>query len=308
MQNEFLPPEITEETTLDVTRYTTFLETQPEPILTSTEAVTAQVSTPEQAITNMLSQMQRQAMRRKKRLRLSIFLYLMYAITAFFYLFIPEFHNWLDAHKLLGFLVVSLPGAYGFLSVIALAQVDADSNIDLFVEAAGKKAIPALLDAMSFNGSSAYIKPYSQALITLLPQLHAGDAALLTPVHRHYLNSLLRWEFLTPAVGGPEEALVLAILKAYEQVGDTSAIPYVKRLAGRKARSDRRRILQQAAQECLPLLRVTASGVDVTRTLLRASSPDTNAVNVLLRPVTSATTTSDAELLRAATDDALTVT
>ena len=304
MQNQFLPSEIATETTPYSAPSITSSLTASAQISSTQVIISAQAATSEQAITDLLKQMQRWVMRRKKRMRLSIFLYSMFCIYAFFYYSVSGLHRWLEAHKILEYLLV-LPGGYGFYSIVALASVEADSDIDLLTQAAGKKAIPALLDALSFNGLPAYSKLYSLALITLLPQLQAADAALLTPSHRHYLNSLLRWEFLTIAAVGPEDALVVAILKAYEQVGDTKAIPYVKRLVGMKARSNRQRVLQQAAQECLPLLRVNASGIDVTKTLLRASMPDTNTPEILLRPVISATTTSDAELLRAATDDAL---
>ena len=68
------------------------------------------------------------------------------------------------------------------------------------------------------------------ALIRLLPRLQSSDAALLTLEGRACLND---------ALDEKNEMLTLAILKAYEQVGDETALPYVEKLAEDAAASQK---------------------------------------------------------------------
>ncbi len=85
------------------------------------------------------------------------------------------------------------------------------------------RAIGPLSEALEFQERD--IRPLaSRALIRLLPRLQASDASLLSAAQRSCLNR---------ALTGSNVALTLAILKAWEQVGDTAAIPAVQNLADR---------------------------------------------------------------------------
>ena len=88
------------------------------------------------------------------------------------------------------------------------------------------------------------------------------------------------------------------VLKAYEQVGDADAIPLVERLARRRPRNDRQRQVQAAAEACLPLLKAHVSSKEPAKTLLRASSSNGVASDVLLRAASDDTHLSNDELLR----------
>ena len=70
-----------------------------------------------------------------------------------------------------------------------------------------------------------YVRKVIRAALTrLLPRLKASDASRLTPKH---------WETLHRELQTEEAPLLLAILKALEQVGDARSLPYVEKLARR---------------------------------------------------------------------------
>ena len=132
------------------------------------------------------------------------------------------------------------------------------------------------------------------ALIRLLPRLQSSDAALLTPNSRASLNR---------ALNGTNETLTLAILKAYEQVGDEAALPFVERLAaqgtnGKRTRHTSSARVADAAQGCLGYLRVRVEYQQAGKTLLRGASALDIAPDTLLRPAQE-TASDPAYLLRA---------
>lgn len=133
------------------------------------------------------------------------------------------------------------------------------------------------------------------ALISLLPQLRASDAGLLGPRQRECLHNVLKMRN-----AASESALMLAILKAWEQVGDASALPVVERLARSSALTNRQRRVRDAALQCLPYLHNRADATRGHQTLLRASSPSEIApVEVLLRPAQASVESDSGQLLRA---------
>ena len=97
---------------------------------------------------------------------------------------------------------------------------------------------------------------------------------------------------------------MVGILKAYEQVGDTKAVPFVKTLAHRKARGTRRRRIHEAALDCLPLLQANTGTISQTQTLLRAADKNISASDILLRPASESDASDPAQLLRATHPDA----
>jgi hypothetical protein len=114
-----------------------------------------------------------------------------------------------------------------------------------------------------------------EALADLLPRLRAEDAPLLTREHRARLYRALRFSSRFQWPIHKDVPLVVAILKALEQVGDARALPEVERLAVR-SREPR---IRTAAQSCLPALRERiAQEREQARLLRPADSPS------LLRP------------------------
>jgi hypothetical protein len=83
------------------------------------------------------------------------------------------------------------------------------------------RAVGPLAEALEFP-HEAVVPVAEKALIRLLPRLKASDVSLLNSAQRACLNLALR--------GGNTE-LTLAILKAWEQVGDADAISAVQQLA-----------------------------------------------------------------------------
>lgn len=139
------------------------------------------------------------------------------------------------------------------------------------------------------------------ALIRLLPRLKSTDAGLLNATQRDCLNAVLKIRGNHILNAQPVE-LRLAILKAYEQVGDEKALPIVAMLTidGKMHMPSE---VTAAARECLPILqsRVAAlkkGGNSDRQVLLRGSYVGDVAPDTLLRP-TQAATENSGELLRA---------
>ena len=177
-----------------------------------------------------------------------------------------------------------------------------DINADELARVGGVRAVPALLDALTSGRTPSQRRVIYPALALLLPQMQASDARLLTVSYRRILNKLLRWGYQFNFDKRNEPEFTLAVLKAYEQVGDAKAIPIVEKLANKKARTARQRAVQQAAAQCLPLLQSHTVPLDQNQTLLRAASQSSAAPDILLRPAQDAAPVPAGELLRAADD------
>lgn len=134
------------------------------------------------------------------------------------------------------------------------------------------------------------------ALVELLPQLKATDSDLLNAEQRTILNSRLK--------SGSVE-FVVAILKAYQQIGDPRAIPFVERLATGEGKAAKDARVQAEIPITLEYLRQAKAREEASHTLLRASSGFEIPSDLLLRPATGVGTPTDSlELLRASIDDA----
>jgi hypothetical protein len=127
------------------------------------------------------------------------------------------------------------------------------------------------------------------ALVNLLPRVRASDAAFVDAEGMQALIALLRED---------HDALRLAILQAFEQIGDERAIPWVTDLRDTPRMSPE---VRQAAAECLPALQNRARLAHESATLLRASSAmnPADASSVLLRPASGANPSAE-NLLRPA--------
>lgn len=128
-------------------------------------------------------------------------------------------------------------------------------------------------------------------LTRLLPRLQASDTTLLTEAQRAGLAHTLTRNSKNPDY-------LVAVLKALEQVGDSSALPVVERLATGKLKTADPKRVQAAARACLPYLQTRCQQQQASDTLLRASGVFETPPDVLLRPAHGVLTAEGAELLR----------
>ena len=129
------------------------------------------------------------------------------------------------------------------------------------------------------------------ALVRELPTLRSSDAALLNTEQRAALNK----ELLRAATRRPQ--LALAILAAWEQVGDARCVPAVQKLANAMRRDKVPPAVVARAKECLPLLTESAQVHRTHHELLRAAGTTPDGEATLLRAGTAAAG-AEADLLR----------
>jgi hypothetical protein len=130
----------------------------------------------------------------------------------------------------------------------------------------------------------------TDALLRLLPRMKASDSHLLNLEQRKALYKILKSD---------EETLLLAILKALEQIGDSAALPFVEKLANPPLGGKVSVKVKQAAWVCLPFLIERAKQEHNSATLLRASGTMETHTGELLRPATTTSETDPRDLLRA---------
>jgi hypothetical protein len=117
-------------------------------------------------------------------------------------------------------------------------------------------------------------------LVRLLPRLQASDHALLTHEQRRALDRALTKKVRLD--------LKLAILAAYEQIGDPLSVPVVERVAAGLPKGIRDPNVERRAAEALPGVRAAAERVRASQTLLRPV--ESVPTDTLLRPAESAPT------------------
>lgn len=132
------------------------------------------------------------------------------------------------------------------------------------------------------------------ALTRLLPRVRSTDSVLHTARQRGNLYRMLN---LSHARKHAE--FLIAILRALEQVGDATAIPYVEQIAKAQPTSVAQRKICDAARECLEFVKIRADLNRSSQTLLRASSVTVAGSESLVRPIVTATPADPNELLRA---------
>jgi hypothetical protein len=155
------------------------------------------------------------------------------------------------------------------------------------------RAVGPLAEALEFQDK--HVRPYAvQSLIRLLPRLKASNASLLNVQQRACLNR---------ALNGENTELTLAILKAWEQVGDVAAITVVDRLAKNQRRGRQMPEVIVAAQECLRFLRQSTERRQSDSELLRPAGADQTSSDVLLRPVGPHSSAESANQLLRPSDD-----
>ncbi len=173
------------------------------------------------------------------------------------------------------------------------------------IEKVDVRSIGPLIDSLGI-ADERYTEIVKDALTQLLLQLGPGDSDILNDSHRARLCKVLETplestfhkdvrELLQPA---NEKAVKyrIAILRAFEQVGDKQALPIVTALAGKTPKTDGEQRIVEVANECLPLIHLRTEEAVKRNTLLRASQlPESDS---LLRGVAGGSTSNPDELLR----------
>lgn len=150
---------------------------------------------------------------------------------------------------------------------------------------------PLLVLYSGISESKQLIEP---TLIRLLPRFQATDAALLKTWQRERLYRELDMCSSRLIGNSVNVELMIAILKALEQIGDEKALKHVEPLVI-KAKNPR---VREAAQACLPFLQERVHQQRLGNILLRPS--DTAIVSEeLVRPVAYNNDNEPAQLLRA---------
>jgi hypothetical protein len=99
-----------------------------------------------------------------------------------------------------------------------------------------------------------------------------------------------------------DETLAVAILIAFAQIGDSTVLAAVERLAGGGGRAAAEPRVYNAALVALPLIQVRVARARDPHQLLRGSSMPMTPTDQLLRPSTETSITDPLELLRASAD------
>jgi hypothetical protein len=135
-----------------------------------------------------------------------------------------------------------------------------------------------------------------RALTRMLPGLQPADAGLLSPAQQGVLRGFLHRRYTDTETG-----LQVAILKAYEQIGDERSLSAVRGLANINPRTRERERVKEAANACLPFLQQRRERQHSSQTLLRPTTATSSEPprQILLRPVTDQSTANPDELLRA---------
>jgi hypothetical protein len=133
-----------------------------------------------------------------------------------------------------------------------------------------------------------------ETLIKLLPRLNASDAGLLNAEQRALLCKALMARVNA-------ESFRIAILKAFEQVGDSSCLAAVQRLADGEVVKEAEARVRDTARECVPFLQARLDQEKAAQSLLRPSAAG-HCSETLLHPVT-ASPAEPALLLRATSEE-----
>jgi hypothetical protein len=133
----------------------------------------------------------------------------------------------------------------------------------------------------------------AHALTRLLPRLKASDAELLNEKQRAILRNALDMNGYLAWGRYRDTDFLVAILKAFEQIGDWRCEPHVRRMA----ETSKNKRVQEAARNCLPYLEALAIKGRVGENLLRSSDKPASGPDVLLRPATGNIETAPQQLL-----------
>lgn len=241
-----------------------------------------QATVSQQEVDALLAIIEQEAKRRKSKTRLATGALIVFSLY-FFMAFVARFVFGIKG-------LFFNPGAFGgiFVAMTAFSQKQKDATKAL-AQFDDIRGVVAFTEALDFNDKEVTAIA-EQKLIHLLPRLQASDSALLDAAHRAILNKKL-------LIGNAN--LVLAILKAYQQVGDSTALANVETLSRGTKKWDEASDVVQAARTCLPFLQAHIAQIEAQQTLLRASAESSTAPDILLRPAAPTQDTQSETLLRA---------
>jgi hypothetical protein len=186
----------------------------------------------------------------------------------------------------------SFTGMFGAVSSLYYVSQQQKNAATELAKLRPKRAVGQLADALEYGDKNMRMLA-SSALQDILPQLQASDDHLLNDEQRNRLyNVLKRARFKQD---GP---LMVAILKALEQIGDEKALPMAENLSKIEPRNGMERSVKAAALECLPALTERVEKRRRAQTLLRPAAAPDNPAEVLLRPAHGASPGDPEKLLR----------
>lgn len=227
-----------------------------------------------EAVEALLATLEQESLRRKRR-RMAGFAILFLAMT----IIVATIKSW-DFPSLFG----SLWGGVATLFAATQLQKDAVLALSRYDDVRG---VGFLAEALEFD-DKVIVRQAGDALVRLLPRLRASDHSLLTDEQRRCLDRALE--------RGKRRDLCLAILGAYEQIGDAKSIEVVERLASARPGKRVDEEVRRRAAEVLPALRERAELVRAAQTLLRPA--EAGGSDTLLRPAGGPPQTPDDRLLR----------
>jgi hypothetical protein len=271
-------------------------QTETAPLPQVTEAV---FSDDAEAVTRVAKELKHEIRLRKRRRRTALFIAMP--------LFVPLLMILLWHYTGIGWNVVDLyfhyPGEW-FAATILAVIVMCSWLLHTIFPAETKKALKSaanledirlvgpLVELLKFEDAG--IKRLAgETLIKLLPRLKASDAFLLNTTQRALLCKALMARVNA-------ESFRIAILKAFEQVGDSTCLATVQRLADGEIANEAEARVRDAARECVPYLQARLEQEKAAQSLLRPSAAG-HSSETLLHPV-AASPTEPALLLRSTSE------
>lgn len=205
--------------------------------------------------------------------------------------------NWTPALTMTLFLLPSMLWAGGMVFFVASSRKAKQRLREMattLVSSRDIHVVGSLVDTLKLDDGQLH-QTAIQGLTDLLPRLQPKDSDLLNTEQRNQLCRVLS----TPPSKYFNDARLLgqsttdlsvpfrvAILQAFTQVGDSRVLPTVERLAKGNAKTEAQKRIQEAAQECLPAIRLRAKQEQNQQTLLRSSKASDEGADTLLRATT----------------------
>lgn len=193
----------------------------------------------------------------------------------------------------------SFTGVFTSIAALFAATAVQKNAARVLAEYDDIRAVGRIAEALEYDDKNV-VEQAMTALTRMLPRLRASDWELLTTEQRRILDRAL--------LKNRRAELSLAILSAYEQVGDELSVPVVERIATGEVRRVRDQRIVQRAADVLPAMRLSARRVRDRQTLLRpadeaddstllrpASGPPAGPTETLLRPFEDASSEATAD-------------
>ena len=285
MQNELLPEEKPE-------------YQKPAPTVHEAESALATETTAEDALTTAEVQTRLLGMKRSARRRVYGFILTVLALVVLPSVIIPALFGSTSMAALRGILTLLVIVA-GVIISAALGRKET-RRLPQYLQIAregGAAAVGPLLEMRRDNLTPANGSAIDAALALCLPQMKAADARLLDAAQRRLLP-FLRFAPIGEKPDAARTDFRVAALQALTEIGEASDLPLVESTAGLDAKTADTVRVRDAAQACLPLLKIRLGLIADAKTLLRASAPEEEGGGTLLRPAAGPSDADPKELLR----------